>query len=217
MKVVFLIFVLFLSVEFSMAQKVSPKYSFNVELTLPQATVNAPFNDIMQGLVSLSTYGQYSFPFHFHIGAGLKYSLFTINEFAVPSPVYGSMQTGAAYLKLGYDKFHNDRFATDWGMKVGYSESMLKSDTLQGDGQVSNKYRVSSPFFEGTLGLILTADEQNSYRLVLGYGVMGFGFKPEMISLKSNEGYNVNNFNKLTQYFIIGFGYTYYFKSSPSK
>lgn len=209
-KIFFISFISLLAVN-TYAQKVVPKYSFNIELTLPEATANDPFNDIMQGLVSTSVYGQYSFPFHFHVGMGLKYSLFTINEFNVPTPVYGNMQTGAGFIKLGWDKFHNERFGTDFGIKIGYAETFIFSDTLLKDGIGPSKFRMSSPFVEGTLGLILTADEKSSYRLVLGYGALGFGFKPQMISLKSDSGYDPNDFNKLTQYFIIGFGFTHYF------
>lgn len=190
-------------------QKVEPKYTFNVELTLPGAVVNEPFSDIMQGLACGAVYGQYSFPFHLNIGAGIKYSLFTINEFHVPSPVYGNMQSGTGFMKIGWDKFHNDRFATDVGLKVGYTENFFATDVNK-QNEV-NPWRVNSTNVEGTLGLILTADEKTSYRLVLGYGAYGFGFKPEMIGLASNEGYDSASFNKVTQYFIVGFGYTYYF------
>ena len=168
----------------------------------------------MQGLASGAMYGQYSFPFHLNVGAGVKYSLFTINEFAVPSPVYGSMQSGTAFVKVGWDKFHNDRFGTDLGVKVGYSENFMATDKNKENG--INPFRISSTNVETTLGLILTANERNSYRLVIGYGVSGFGFKPEMIGLESNEGYEPESFNKLTQYFIIGFGYSFYFGQKSS-
>lgn len=200
------------------AQKITPGYTFNVELALPGAIANAPFGDIMQGLASGALYGQYSFPFHLHVGAGIKYSLFTINEFAIPEQRDGNMQVGAAFLKVGWDKFHNDRFGTDFGVKLGYAENMFSTKNPNVVQEISEPLfkRISSTNIETTLGLILTADERNSYRLVLGHGVSGYGFKPEYIGLKSNEGYDVASFNKLTHYFIIGFGYTYYFGQKSS-
>lgn len=202
---------------YATAQKIEPKYTFNVELALPNAISNAPFGDIMQGLASGSVYGQYSFPFHLNLGAGIKYSLFTVNEFAVPSPIYGSMQTGSGFLKVGYDKFHTDRFATDVSVKVGYSENIFNTYRLnEFDEKIRNFYQTSSVNIESTLGLILTADERNAYRLVLGHGVSGFGFRPEMIGLESNEGYDESEFTRLTNYFIVGFGYTYYFGQKSS-
>ena len=141
--------------------------------------------------------------------------MFTVNEFAVPSPIHGNMQSGVGFVKVGWDKFHNDRFGTDIGVKVGYAESFFSTDVNKING--NNPWRVSSTNVETTLGLILTADERNSYRLVVGHGVSGFGFDPEMIGLASNEGYDPANFDKLTHYFLIGFGYTYYFGQRSSR
>lgn len=191
-----------------------PKTTFQVELALPNSIINKPFRDIMQGLGSLSLYGQYSFPFHVHLGAGVKYSLFLVNEFSVPSPVYGNLQSGTAFLKVGYDQFHTERFATDVGVKIGYSEHFFDTDLNKKNG--NNPLRINSPTVEGTIGLVLSTDERNSYRLVLGYGVHGYGFKPEYIGLPSNEGYDPKEFKRLSQYFILGFGYTLYFNGKKN-
>lgn len=191
------------------SQKIEQKFTFNVELTLPGAISNEPFNDIMQGLASGAVYGQYTLPFQLSLGAGIKYSLYTINEFSVPSPVYGNIQSGTGFVKIGWDKFHNDRFGTDVGVKMGYTEHFISTDVNKKNGV--NPWRLNSTNVEATLGLVLTADERTSYRLVLGYGTYGFGFRPEMIGLESNEGYDVEDFSKISQYFIIGFGYTFYF------
>ncbi len=196
------------------AQKIQPKGTFQVELTLPGATVNQPYRDIMQGLVNSSVFYQYSFPFHLNVGAGVRYTLFTVDEFAVPSPVYGNMQTGTAFLKLGWDKFHNERFATDFGIKVGYTEGLIFTDINKTEG--FNPRRFNCPSVEGALGLILTADERNAYRLVLGYGGYSYGFDPKVLGLKSDEVYNPSDYSKLSQYFFVGFGYTFYFGQKSS-
>ena len=83
------------------------------------------------------------------------------------------MQSGSVFLKLGYDKFHNDRFATDYGVKFGYTEKFLSTDVNKENGV--NPVRVSDHGAEATIGLILTADERNSYRLIFGYGLQNFG------------------------------------------
>ncbi len=196
------------------AQNFEPRTTFNVELSLPGAMANTPFKNIMQGLASCAVYSQYSFPFHLNIGAGVKYALFTVNEFAVPSPIYGNIQSGTGFLKIGHDKFHTDQFATDIGVKVGYSEHFVLTDV----NKANDKYplRLNSTTVETTLGLILSVDERNSYRLVLGHGIHGFGFDPYMIGLDSNEGYDPEGFNKLTQYFLVGFGYTLYFNGQKT-
>lgn len=205
----FIVILLVLNFTSAWAQKIEPKGTFNVELTLPGAVTNVPFRDIMQGLANASLYYQYSFPFHLNVGGGVRYSLFTIDEFAVPDPVYGNMQTANAFIKLGWDKFHNDRFATDFGLKFGYTEGFFSTDLNKAAG--INPRRFNCPSLEGTIGLILSADERNSYRLVLGYGGYGHGFDPKVLGLASDEVYNTADYNKLTQYFIVGFGYTFYF------
>lgn len=208
-----LLFVLIFG-NYSNAQSITPKYSFNVELCLPVAMTNETFDDFMQGLVGVSTYGQYSFPFHLNVGAGIRYSYFTINEFSVPSPVFGGVHSGSAFVKVGYDKFHNDRFATDFGLKAGYSHTFFDTDLNKQAGV--NPVDIGSTFAEFTAAAILTATEKSSYRWIIGYGMQGFGFSPQKIGLQTNGGYDPANFNNITTYLVVGFGYTYYFGKSGS-
>jgi len=205
-----LVYLFFL--QFSRAQKIEPKFTFNVELGLPVAISNNPFQDIMQGLACASIYGQYSLPFHLNFGLGARYTLFTVNEFSLPasSPVSGQIHTAGGFVKIGWDKFHNNRFATDFGVKVGYSMNFVTTDA--NEAQEIGQVQIDAVLIEPTLGLILTADEQNSYRLNIGYCIQGYGFSPNRIGLQSNIGYETEEFNKLTQYLVVGFGYTYYFR-----
>jgi len=199
----------------SVAQKITPKYTFNVELGLPISVANEPFDVVMQGLLAVSTYGQYSTPFHLNIGIGGRYSLFTINEFKVPVALNGSVHTAAGFIKIGYDKFLTERFAIDFGVKVGYSFNASDVKELNATGKTIARYNNSNQaiLIEPNLGLILSADERSSYRFYLGYTIQGYGFKPDFIGLQTNSGWDPSGFNKLTQYLVVGFGYTYYFKN----
>jgi hypothetical protein len=192
------------------SQTIEPKHTFNIELGLPNGFTNPAFKSIMQGLVNVSTYYQYDFKNHLTVGAGIRYSYFTINEFKVPSPVYGGVHAAGGFLKVGWQKFFSDRFATDFGFKVGYTQQFF--DTDRNDTLGVNPLKVDCIYTEPSLGLILTADEQNSYRFFASYGFSGFGFKPSMIGLETFGGYDPADFNKVTGVLIIGFGYTYYFK-----
>jgi hypothetical protein len=192
------------------AQTIEPKHTFNLELGLPNGMTNEPFKDIMQGLVSVAPYYQYAFKNHIIVGAGVRYSYFAINEFKVPVPVYGGMHTGGAFIKAGWEKFHNDHFATDLSMKVGYTQNYFdtdRNDTLGVNPVVNNSF-----YFEPSIGLILTADEQNSFRFIVAYGIQGFGYKPEMIGLETFGGYDPIDFSKPSSMLIVGFGFTHYFK-----
>ena len=105
------------------AQKIDPDDSFTFELCLPNAFANKPYKTIMQGLVSASPYYQYSLKNGISFGAGVHYSYFAINEFRMPVKVFGGIHTGAAFLKLGHEKFWTERFGTDIGCKFGYLQS----------------------------------------------------------------------------------------------
>lgn len=216
MKTLFTILLTLFLCNYSVAQKITPKYTFNVELGLPIAIANEPFDAVMQGLVGVSSYGQYTTLFHLNIGIGARYSLFTINQFKVPVPLNGSVHTGAGFIKIGYDKFLTDRFAIDFGVKVGYSINSADVKELDVDGKQIARYnnKKDAVLIEPNLGLILSADEKNSYRFFLGYNIVGYGFSPDFIGLESNSGWDPTGYNKLTQFLLVGFGYTYYFNNS---
>lgn len=194
----------------SNAQTIEPKHTFNLELGLPNGFANKPFKNIMQGLVNVSPYYQYAFKKQLILGAGLRYSYFAINEFKVPEPVYGGMHSAGVFAKVGWEKFHTDRFATDISVKLGYTQNYF--DTDRNDTLGLNPVQVNSTYVEPSVGLILTADEFTSYRLVVGYGFQGFGYRPSMIGLETFGGYDPEEFSQVTSFLIVSFGFTYYFK-----
>lgn len=194
----------------SEAQVINPKHTFNVELGLPNGFVNKPFKNIMQGLVNVAPYYQYKFKKEIVVGIGIRYSYFAINEFKVSEPTYGGMHSGGVFLKVGWEKFHTDHFATEIGLKFGYTQNYFVSD--RNDTLGLNPRIVNSTYLEPSFGLILTADEQSSYRFVVSYAFQGFGFRPDLIGLQTLGGYDPKDFNKVTSFLIVGFGYTYYFK-----
>lgn len=191
------------------AQKIEPKHTFNVELGLPNSFNNKAFKTIMQGLVNVSTYYQYAMKNSLAIGGGIKYTYFDVNEFKTPEPIFGGMHSAVGFLKVSREKFHTDRFATDMGVKFGYAMNFITTDLNKQTGV--NPRQIDASFIEPTIGLILTADEKTSYRLVLGYGFQGFAFKPWQLGTQENGGYQEVDLQKTSQFFTIGFGFTYYF------
>ena len=193
------------------AQVINPKHTFNIELGLPNGFVNKPFKNIMQGLVNVAPYYQYKLNKQFIVGLGVRYAYFAINEFKVPKPTYGGMHSGGIFVKAGWERFHTEHFATEIGLKFGYTQNYFVTD--RNDSLGLNPVQVNSTYLEPSFGLILTADERSSYRLVVSYAFQGFGFRPDLIGLETFGGYNPADFNKVTSFLIVGFGYTYYFKS----
>jgi len=195
---------------FAKSQTIEPKHTVTIELGLPNGFSNPAFKSIMQGLVNFSGYYQYDFKNHLTVGGGVRYSYYTVNEFKVPSPVYGGLHSVGGFLKVGWQKFFSDRFATDLGVKVGVSRQYF--DTDRNDTLGRNPLQVDGMYTEPSFGLILTADETNSYRFFASYGFFGFSFNPSMLGLQTNGGYNSSDLSKVTGTLIIGFGYTHYFK-----
>jgi hypothetical protein len=192
--------------------QMEPKYTFNVELGMPVPTSNKSFSGIMKGVFCLSPYFQYRLPNSLAFGAGLQYTYLQINPFKVPAsePAVGGLHGGGAFVKVSHEKFHGDQFATDFGVKFGYTQTYFITDL--NETKLGKPLMVNSVTISPMLGLILSVDEFSSYRFTLGYSLQGYGFSPHRLGISTNGGYDVASFEKPTQYLVFGFGFTHYFK-----
>jgi hypothetical protein len=202
---------------FVQAQKVNPHDdSFTFELGLPNAFTNKPFKSIMQGLVSATPSYQYRTPSGFAYGFGLQYTYFAINEFRLPSKVYGGMHTGTAFIKLGYEKFFTEIIGIDAGLRAGYVQSYMRSDALLTNN--NERFRMTqATYFEPTVSFVMAVDVNSSYRFTVGYPIYGFNFTPGMIGLSENLGYDPADFTKVSSFLTVGFGWSYYFNGKKSQ
>lgn len=195
----------------STAQTTDVRHTYNLELSLPNSVSNKAFQDIMQGLVNASTYYQYTFKNGLNLGAGIRYTYFTINEFRVPEPVSGGLHSGAAFLKIGWQKFFNETLGLDVGIKTGYSQNYFLTNLNDSIG--TNPLQINNVYAEPSLGLILMADERTSYRFYAGYGLQDFVFTPSLLGLSTNGGYVGDKVKSRSGYFLFGFGFTFYFSN----
>jgi len=196
------------------AQEIDPDDSFTIDLCLPNAMGNLPFQNIMQGLVHASTHYQYAFKSGYYVGAGIHYSYFAINEFRVTPKVYGGIHSCAAFLKTGHEKFWSERFGTDIGLRAGWVRSFVVSDALSTKDQSPT---IKEGFYiEPNLSLILSSDVNQSFRLTIGYPFYGVAFSPQLIGIEGNMGYDMSEFTKNSSFLSIGFGYTYYLNGKKS-
>jgi hypothetical protein len=195
-------------------RSIEPKGTFNVDLCLPEAIGNRSFKGLMQGLVYSSLYYQYRLKNTLAFGAGVHYSLANVNVIKAPNGVTGGMHTVGPFLKLSQEKFHSDRFATDFGVKAGYSFNFMNTNLNE---ELGNNAPIGSFNFTPMVGFILTADAASSYRFNIGYQVLGFGFSPSRLGLNTNAGFDPANFSMVTQSLIVGFGYTKYFGYSSEE
>lgn len=188
--------------------------SFVIELGLPNGFMNAPFKNIMQGLVYVSPMYQYTLKSGLSFGAGVHYSYFNVNQFRINQDVYGGMHNGAAFLKLGYERFWTPSLATDISLKAGLVQSAFTTDTLKKLG-FTYQARISS-YLEPNIGICLASDVNASFRLTLGYAFYGFGFRPSNLGIASDLGYSASEFNKVSSFLVVGFGYSRYFNGKKS-
>jgi hypothetical protein len=196
------------------AQDMEIDDSFVFELGLPNGFVNAPFKNIMQGVVYVSPMYQYTLRSGLMFGAGVHYSYFNINQFRINQKISGGMHNGAAFIKLGHEKFWTPSLATDIGVKAGFAQTAFVTDTLKSMGITYNSKQ--SAYIEPNIGICLAADVNASFRLTIGYAFYGFGFKPWDIGINSDLGYSASELNKLSSYLIVGFGYSRYFNGKKS-
>ncbi|MFM8597251.1 MAG: hypothetical protein ACKOBN_09220 [Flavobacteriales bacterium] len=196
------------------AQEIKPDDSFTFELCLPNAVGNKPFELIMQGLVHANLHYQYAFKSGFYLGAGTHYSYFAINEFRVPTKVYGGIHSAAAFFKTGHEKFWSERIGTDMGIRIGQVLSFSVSDALATQGLSPKK--ITSYYIEPNISFILTSDVNQSFRLSVGLPIYGFTFDPQLIGLEGDFGYGPEEFRKNSTYLSVGFGYTYYLNGKKS-
>jgi hypothetical protein len=204
----FCLFCLLWSLRVFSQSAIVPKGTFNVDLCLPEAIGNKSFKGLMQGLVYSSLYYQYRLKNTLAFGVGVHYSLANVNVIKAPNGVTGGMHSVGPFIKISQEKFHSDRFATDFGIKAGYSYNFMNTNL---NVELGNTTPVGSVNLTPMLGFILTADAANSYRFNIGYQILGFGFSPSRLGLNTNAGFDPDNFSVVTQSLIVGFGYTKYF------
>ena len=207
-----LVFTVFHS--FTEAQDMEIDDSFVFELGLPNGFVNAPFKNIMQGVVYVSPMYQYTLKSGILFGAGVHYSYFNINQFRINQKISGGMHNGAAFIKIGHEKFWTPSLATDIGVKAGFAQTAFVTDTLKSMGITYNSKQ--SVYIEPNIGICLAADVNASFRLTIGYAFYGFGYKPWDIGINSDLGYSASELNKVSSYLIVGFGYSRYFNGKKS-
>lgn len=197
------------------AQSIDPDDSFTIELGLPNAFVNKLYKTIMQGLVCVAPSYQYTLKNGLSFGTGLHYTYYNVNQFRVPTKIYGGIHTAAAFVKIGHEKFWTERIGTDIGLRVGYLQSITRTDALEAQGI---RFRRSEAlFWEPTVAFVITGDVNSSYRLSFGYPIYGWGFKPWTIGVTSSMGYDTAEYAKACSSLTVSFGYTFYFNGKKSQ
>lgn len=191
-----------------------PKMSFSVDLGIPAKGHNESFSRIMEGLFNGGVTMQYNFFGGLTAGAGVKYSFFTMNPFALNNVNWGgSMHFPAGYLKLGYERFTTDRVSFNISARAGYAAIFAIHGNDSCTATVEPEKFEMSFFVEPQFELILLTDKVSAdgFSLVLGYPFYFNEFGPRYLCMDKFPGlYEADNAG-ITRFFSFGFGYRYYF------
>ena len=207
-KYLFLISFLLTSTVFG--QSMRPKASFQVGIGLPVNLTNKVFKGIMQGLVNGSLLYNYTFKNALSVGAGVNYTYFDVNRFKVAEPLFGGIHSPAVFLKAGHERFHTSNFGTDISVKFGAAQHAISTNLNREKG--IDPLLITSSYIEPIFSLIMLSDEKTAFKFNFSYAIYGFGFQPNQLGLKTNNGYDPKDFSDNSTYISFGFSYVHYFR-----
>jgi hypothetical protein len=209
---VFLLVVLFLSFN-AQSQSIpySPKGTFNITLGVPAKPNNFAFERTMEGLLNAGLDFRYNVYKGLTLGIGAKYGLFTLNSFAFNnSPISGSFQMPGGYLMVGYEKFTTDRISFTGSIRAGYSLMMSFNDSCQ--IKLGGPHIAESFFIEPQVEMTMLTDlaSPHGFTMLFGYNLYFYEFGREDLCMEEVSGLMDENYEGITRYFSIGFGYRYF-------
>ncbi|MGB1103703.1 MAG: hypothetical protein ACPG21_08745 [Crocinitomicaceae bacterium] len=196
---------------YSQTPSFSPKGSFSIDLGVPARPKNLAFERVLEGLLNAGIDYRYNVYNGLTIGAGLKYGFFTINPFAFNNTdIGGGMQMPGAYLHLGYEKFTTERVSFSFSARGGYSLMMAFNDScraVHGGQHINSTY-----FFEPQVEMVMLTDKNSphGFSMVLGYAFYFHEFKSEDICVSTISELLPENYEGITRFWSIGFGYRHY-------
>jgi len=191
---------------------IQPKGSLTVDIGIPTNERNGAFDNVLEGLFNGGIGYQHNIHEGLTIGAGLKYSFFINDRFALNQTAGpGAMHIPAVYAKVGFEKFTTDRFSFNFGVRGGYSSMIVVNDS--NSVSIGGPYIDESFFVEPQLELLVTSDkgEPNGFSLVLGYAIYFSEFNSKFISRDKFIGLLPEDSIGFTRFFSLGFGFRHYF------
>ncbi len=206
-----LLLIAYSDVNWAQSSTFSPKGSFSLDLGVPAKPHNMAFERTMEGLLNAGVDFRYNIYKGLTIGAGLKYSLFSLNSFAFNNnSISGGYQMPGAYVVLGYEKFTTDRVSFTGSIRGGYSYMMSFNDSCRAvlGGQAITQSYFVEPQVEMVMLTVKTAE--HGFSMVLGYAIYFHEFGKADLCMSEVSTLTQEDYVGLTRFFSIGFGYRYY-------
>lgn len=208
--IVFLVLALIPNRVFS--QSVSQKGALFVDVTIPTNERNKAFNRTMEGLFHGGIGYQQNVFKGLTVGLGISYTYFVINRVELNSSIgEGGTHLAGGHLRLGYERFTTDRVSLYGGIKTGYSNIVVYSDSskviLNGPFQVGSFFL--SPQME--INILTEVGSPSAFSFLIGYSWYFKEYNASFLSRQFFPGY----IDELSQGYIrflnLGFGYKHYF------
>lgn len=195
---------------YSQNETFSPKGAISVDVGIPTLSQNFAFRRTMTGLFNGGIGYQYNVFKGLTVGAGAKFSFFTVNPSTVPAGWTGGVYLPAVYGRLGYEKFTTDRVSVSaWG-KVGYAAMMGVGDSCK--AKLGGPFVEGAFFFEPQVEICLLTEKggANGFSFVLGYNFYFSNFRPEYLCVDGITNLTDVDYEGITRFLSIGFGYRHY-------
>ncbi|MCG8576479.1 MAG: hypothetical protein MI810_16455 [Flavobacteriales bacterium] len=188
----------------------SPKGSWSIDVGIPTLNENYAFRRVMTGLFNGGVSYQYNVLNGFTLGAGAKFSFFTINPSTTSADWKGGLYIPAVHAKVGYEKFTTERVALSAWCKAGYAPMIAAHDSC--------KAKIGGPFVEGAffvepqveVCLLTGKGSSDGFSFVLGYNFYFSEFRPDYFCLDGITNLSGPDYEGITRFLSIGFGYRYY-------
>jgi hypothetical protein len=204
--------VLFISVigcfsVFGQQEEFQPRGSFKAEIALANNVSNVAFRDLMQGLANVTSGYQYTFPSSLSLGAGVRWNYFAVNQFKNNVDLAGGIHFAGVYGKIGVERYYG-QVGIDVGIRGGYNMMFATTNKCKESGGAGI---YDGGFIEPILNIGLLADENQSFYLTTSFAFQTFKFQPFHVCEPTFAAYPAEKLDRITTYFTIGFGYSFYF------
>lgn len=205
--ILIVILVVVFSSTFAQQEEFQPRGSFKAEIALANNVSNVAFRDLMQGLANVTTGYQYTFPSSLSVGGGVRWNYFAVNQFKNNVDLSGGIHFGGVYGKVGIERY-SGQIGIDAGIRGGYNMMFSTTNKCKESGGVGI---YDGAFIEPVFNVGLLAEENQSFYLTTSFAFHTFKFQPYHLCEQSFPAYEARKLDRITTYFTIGFGYSYYF------
>ncbi len=183
--------------------------------TLPAPVSNAVFRAKFRGIYEVNLSVNLRLATNFFGGFGFKNGLLGLN--AIPNPLTTNsknfdlstkMHMYIGYLKLGYNKFHNENVFSTFALNIGYNSSSF-TNVVNPKNETDININYGSMLIEPEYSLNFAVEDNFSIGIFVSYNYMPTVFNPRSIALQdvtSTTGLNTTHATG-----IINFGFGFYY------